>query len=179
MCDPAVTRRRSVSDQPTDAPGRDLRRIRPVAHRREMDQRSAAATGRAARVAAARSTVRRSHHACGRTRRARSQVASSRLAPMLMVPMRLSTNHSSSASPPGDEYSLRALFRNARGSVCRYPRAGTAEARRPGHTSRRADRRSRHKSRTRLGRLPNVPGSGARRQASRPAGRPASLEAAF
>src|SRR5438132_5573127 len=25
------------------------------------------------------------------------------------------------ASPPGDEYSLRALFRNARGSVCLYP----------------------------------------------------------
>ncbi|TMF63305.1 MAG: 1-aminocyclopropane-1-carboxylate deaminase [Chloroflexi bacterium] len=89
--------------------------------RRDMDQRSAAGNGRAARVAAAKSTVRRSHHACSRTRRARSQVASSRLAPMLMVPMRLSTNHSSSASPPGDEYSRRAPFRNPRGSVCRYP----------------------------------------------------------
>ena len=92
-----------------------------VAGRDDTDQRSAAGMGREVRAAAASSAVRRSHHACGRIRSARSQVASSRLAPMLMVPIRLSTNHSSSASPPGDEYSRRALPRNPRGSVCLYP----------------------------------------------------------
>jgi len=47
---------------------------------------------------------------------------------MLMVPIRLSTNHSSSASPPGDEYSRRALPRNPRGSVLPIPLAQELQA---------------------------------------------------